>query len=223
MCCKFGFYVSGNATRLKYLLKSSFYTLVTFVLIDNKDNYELEFLCKKRGVPFFSYSYTENNLFGKARNKFISMQYLSLLQRFSCDYGIVFGGKILEGELLNIYEDKLINFHPSLLPAYKGINSIDQAIDEGALISGNTAHFIDSTLDGGKIIMQNVISMRYFTDYDDYLNNQLYMLIQICDWINQDRIIIQNNRVLVKDGTYLASDFYPNLEINKNLLCCDGL
>jgi phosphoribosylglycinamide formyltransferase-1 len=56
--------------------------------------------------------------------------------------------------LLNEYEGKIINIHPSLLPAFKGLNAIEQAFESGVKITGVTTHFVDKTLDGGKIIDQ---------------------------------------------------------------------
>lgn len=213
---KYGFYVSNNATRLKKLIQANFSNLISFVLIDNKLNKELEELCINKKIPLFQYDYEEMNLKNKERNKFISNKFLELLIEHKCEYGFIFGGKILEGKLLSIYADHLINFHPSLLPSYKGSKAIDQAITEGAIVSGNTAHFIDETLDGGKIIMQNIIALNNFKDYNCYLDNQIYMLIQIHNWINDNRLKIENNHVKIINATFVPSEYYPNLEIDKS-------
>jgi len=56
--------------------------------------------------------------------------------------------------LLDAYDHKIINIHPSLLPDFKGLHAIKRAFDSGAKTTGVTTHFVDHTLDGGKIIDQ---------------------------------------------------------------------
>ncbi|MBQ5860989.1 MAG: phosphoribosylglycinamide formyltransferase [Alistipes sp.] len=61
----------------------------------------------------------------------------------------------LVGEtLLTAYEGRIINIHPSLLPAFKGKDAIKQAFDYGVKVFGVTLHYVDLSLDGGKIIAQ---------------------------------------------------------------------
>ena len=57
--------------------------------------------------------------------------------------------------LLEAYENKIINIHPALLPSFKGANGIKDAYDYGVKIMGVTIHFVDRTIDGGKIIAQD--------------------------------------------------------------------
>ena len=67
--------------------------------------------------------------------------------------------------LLNKYPNKIINIHPSLLPSFKGLNAIDQALKYGVKITGLTTHFIDINVDEGKIIDQVPIII---SDSDDF-------------------------------------------------------
>lgn len=211
---KFGFYVSGEAGRLKSFLKENFMIKsISFILIDNIDNKDLVALCEKLSVPIYQYSYSELGLKKKEQNKFISAKLLELLEQTSNGYCFVFGGRILEGDLLFKYENKLINFHPSLLPAYKGISAIDQALKNNALLLGNTAHFIDEQLDNGSMIMQSILPAQQFTGYDSVLNLQIPMIKQIIKWLDEDRMIIQNRKIIIKDGKYNIDTFIPNLEI----------
>ena len=65
----------------------------------------------------------------------------------------------LVGEtLLEAYEGKIINLHPSLLPAFKGKDAIKQAFEYGVKVYGCTIHYVDNSLDGGKIIAQSAIA-----------------------------------------------------------------
>jgi len=99
-----------------------------------------------------------------------------ILNKESIDYLLCFGNKILKKELIYSYPDKLINFHPSILPSFKGIKAIDQALDFGAVFLGNTAHFIDEGIDTGRIIIQSAMLTEDYEDYEDVLEMQLPMI-----------------------------------------------
>lgn len=62
--------------------------------------------------------------------------------------------RIVSNVLLNAYRGKIINIHPSLLPAFKGAHAVEDAVAYGVKVYGITVHFVDETLDGGKIIAQ---------------------------------------------------------------------
>ena len=55
------------------------------------------------------------------------------------------------------FENRLLNIHPSLLPAFRGLNAQRQALDEGVKISGCTVHLLDEELDHGPIVMQRAV------------------------------------------------------------------
>ena len=56
------------------------------------------------------------------------------------------------------YQDRIINIHPSLLPAFKGAHAIKDAFEYGVKVYGVTIHYVDETLDGGKIISQSAFN-----------------------------------------------------------------
>ncbi len=63
--------------------------------------------------------------------------------------------RIISNVMLDKYEGRIINIHPSLLPAFKGAHAILDAYNYGVKVYGVTTHFIDKTMDGGKIILQD--------------------------------------------------------------------
>jgi phosphoribosylglycinamide formyltransferase-1 len=65
--------------------------------------------------------------------------------------------KIVGEELLNAFRGKIINIHPSLLPSFAGAKAIEQAMEYGVKVYGATIHYVDETLDGGKIIAQRAV------------------------------------------------------------------
>ena len=67
--------------------------------------------------------------------------------------------RIIGKTLLSKFEKKIINIHPSLLPSFKGIDAIGQAIDYKVKITGVTIHYIDEGVDTGEIIAQQAINI----------------------------------------------------------------
>ena len=213
---KFGFYVSKNATRFILALQENILSKdkVAFVLTDYSETSNLQQICDKFEISLYNYSYEHHGLSGKERNKFISEIFLNLLKENNCDYGFIWGGRLLlEGNLLIDYKNKLINFHPSLLPAYKGMfNAIDNALKENVLLLGNTAHFVNENADDGTMIMQSIFCTQNFKNYDDVLNFQLPMIKQIILWIEQERFVFDEDRFFIKNAKYEIGKFIPNIE-----------
>lgn len=61
--------------------------------------------------------------------------------------------------LLKPFEGRIINIHPSLLPAFPGLDAIGQAFDAGVKVSGVTIHFVDEGMDTGSIIAQEAVEI----------------------------------------------------------------
>lgn len=78
--------------------------------------------------------------------------------------------RIVGEELLNAYKGRIINIHPSLLPAFAGVKPIERAMEYGVKVYGATIHYVDETLDGGKIIAQRAI---------DYEGNDIEELTEL--------------------------------------------
>lgn len=68
--------------------------------------------------------------------------------------------RLLSPEFIRSFPDRIINIHPSLLPAFPGLNVQQQAIDHGVKLSGCTVHFVDEDLDAGPIILQRAVEVR---------------------------------------------------------------
>jgi phosphoribosylglycinamide formyltransferase-1 len=67
--------------------------------------------------------------------------------------------RLLSGNFVRAFRDKIINIHPSLLPAFPGLDAHSQAIEYGVKISGCTVHFVDEELDHGAIILQKAVEI----------------------------------------------------------------
>ena len=83
---------------------------------------------------------------------------INRLKHDQVDFIVLAGYMRLIGKsLLDEYEGKIINIHPSLLPKYRGLDAIGQAIQNGEQEIGVTVHYVDAGMDTGKIIAQKKI------------------------------------------------------------------
>lgn len=91
---------------------------------------------------------------------------LELLVKNNIDFIVLAGYmRLIGGTILNSYEGKIINIHPSILPAFKGKDAIQMALDYGVKYTGVSIHWVDKGMDTGKIIAQEVVRVE---DVDDY-------------------------------------------------------
>ncbi len=67
--------------------------------------------------------------------------------------------RVLKGEFLRAFEDRIVNIHPSLLPSFPGLEAWKQALDHGVKVTGCTVHFVDAGIDAGPIIAQQTVSI----------------------------------------------------------------
>src|SRR5205085_8186109 len=77
------------------------------------------------------------------------------------DYIVLAGYmRLLSADFVEHYRHRIINIHPSLLPAFPGVDAQAQAIAYGVKVSGCTVHFVDENLDAGPIIVQRAVGVR---------------------------------------------------------------
>ena len=105
---------------------------------------------REMGVESFVFSPKDYS--GKAAYE---AEIVKLLDAKKVDLVCLAGYMRIVGEtMLNAYEGKIINIHPSLLPAFKGANAVEQAVAYGVKVYGISIHWVSADLDGGKIIAQ---------------------------------------------------------------------
>jgi phosphoribosylglycinamide formyltransferase 1 len=68
--------------------------------------------------------------------------------------------RLLSGDFVSAFPNRIINIHPSLLPAFPGLDAQRQAVEYGVKISGCTVHFVDERLDHGAIILQRAVEVK---------------------------------------------------------------
>ncbi len=121
---------------------------------------DLKPLAEHYGVPFYDIG-TDSGSASEARLLELLDQYevdLIVLARFM---------RILSPNVVFRYEDRIINVHPSLLPAFPGAQAYRQAIEEGVRIAGVSAHYVTTDLDQGPIITQRAFNVPDDADLDE--------------------------------------------------------
>jgi phosphoribosylglycinamide formyltransferase-1 len=68
--------------------------------------------------------------------------------------------RLLSPLFVRAFENRILNIHPSLLPAFPGVDAQRQALDHGAKLTGCTVHLVDEQLDHGPIVMQRAVEVR---------------------------------------------------------------
>lgn len=124
-----------------------------------------------------------------------------LLETYSIDLICLAGFmRLLTPWFINNWRHKLINIHPALLPAYRGLNTHERALADGVKIHGCTVHYVAPEMDEGPIIAQAAISV-WDTDTPDTLGvrvlEQEHLLYPtVLKLVASDNLEIRGNRVL---------------------------
>jgi phosphoribosylglycinamide formyltransferase-1 len=96
---------------------------------------------------------------GRSRDEH-DRELVAVLQEHQVDFVCLAGYmRLLSPFFLSAYQNRILNIHPSLLPAFPGLDAQRQALEHGVKFSGCTVHFVDQTLDGGPIISQRIVAV----------------------------------------------------------------
>ena len=156
MTVKIAVLVSGRGSNLQAIIdsieKGYIKNAAVNVVISNKaDAYALE-RARSHGVNAVFLDPSEYDRAGYDR------EILNVLKRDNTDLLLLAGYfRLLGNEIIEAYRNKILNIHPSLLPAFKGLHAQKQAFEYGVKVAGCTVHFVDEGLDSGPIILQSCV------------------------------------------------------------------
>ena len=144
--------ISGRGSNMQALLEATLPVKIAAVISNNPDAAGLE-IAKKHNIETCVVDhreYPDRATFDLLLADQIDIYRPSL---------VVLAGfmRVLGDGFVNKYKDKLINIHPSLLPAFPGLGTHKQALKEGVKIHGCTVHFVTSEVDHGPIIIQATV------------------------------------------------------------------
>ncbi len=195
---RFAVLVSGTGTNMVALLRASREGFIPaepcLVLSDRPEAPALE-IAKNEGVATSVIEFSDFN----SRDEFseaIAAEILAQGADFVCLAGFM---RILSKPALDAYPNLIVNTHPSLLPAFPGVDAVKQALEYGVKVTGCTVHFIDEEVDHGPIIAQEAVSVlpgddeRSLHERIKAVEHQLYP--KVARWLALDRIRVLGRRV----------------------------
>ncbi len=165
---------SGRGTNLNVILEAVKAGLcpvdVRLVITDKGDAQALD-IARAAGVPNVIHVNPKDY---KGREQF-DAQCADLLDRHGCQWIVLAGYmRILSSAFVRRFRGRIINIHPSILPAFAGARAVEDALEYGVKASGCTVHLVDEVLDGGAILAQAIVPV-----FDDDTRDSLHARIQI--------------------------------------------
>ena len=162
---KVGVLISGRGTNLQALIDAcadpGFPAVIELVVSNKADAFGLK-RAADAGIPtavIDHKAYRSRAAFDAAVDEALRAAGVG----FVCLAGFM---RILSGDFVERWRDRLINIHPSLLPAFKGLDTHQRAIDAGVTITGCTVHFVRPAMDDGPIIVQAAVPVLPGDDAD---------------------------------------------------------
>lgn len=122
------------------------------------------------------------------------------LESIAPDYIVLAGFmRILTPGFIEAFEHRILNIHPSLLPAYKGLNTYQRALDNGETQHGVSIHLVTAELDAGPIILQASYAIEAGDSVEDLqtrghqLEHSMYP--QVLSWLSDNRLTIRDGQI----------------------------
>ncbi len=153
-----GVLASGKGTNLQaiidYIKEENLPVNIGVVISDNPDAFALK-RAEKEGIKAICIpSEKYKTILGKE----IEKKYVEILKENNVQLVCLAGFmRVLKKTFIRSFPNKIINIHPSLLPAFPGLEAWRQALDYGVKFTGCTVHFVDEGIDSGPIILQAVV------------------------------------------------------------------
>ncbi len=213
---KLGVLVSGRGSNLQAIIDAisskKLKDSIELVISDKGEALALQ-RCIKHGVP---YKVVERKGFSSKENFEKAM--VDELKKADVELVILAGFmRILSPYFIRSFPMRIINIHPSLTPAFRGVNAQKQAIEYGVKITGCTVHFVTEELDSGPVIVQACVPVLEDDTEESLSERILYyehrVLPQTIRWISEGRVKVNGRKVIVEGALYGSLPVNPKLEV----------
>jgi phosphoribosylglycinamide formyltransferase-1 len=152
--------ISGRGSNMAALIEAAkdkdYPAEIVLVVSNRPDAGGLE-TAKANGIAT---EVVDHTTFGKDRAAFEAALQAALVQHRIEIVALAGFMRLLTAGLLDQWPERMINIHPALLPAFKGLDTHQRALDAGATIHGATVHFVVPEMDAGPIIVQGAVKVR---------------------------------------------------------------
>jgi len=175
---------------------------ISIVISDRKDAYILE-RAKKYGIPFL---YISPRKF-PSREEF-DQEISRIMKEKGVELILLIGYmRILSPSFVKEWENRIMNIHPSLLPAFAGgmdLNVHEEVIKRGVKVTGCTLHFVDKGTDTGPIILQEPVRIKD-EDTPETLKKRVQeaeqkIIVEGIKLFQEGRLLVEEGRVKIKKG-----------------------
>jgi phosphoribosylglycinamide formyltransferase-1 len=147
-----GVLASGNGSNLQALIDAGL--PIAAVAANRKDAYALQ-RAREAGIPTASFS-LDCHVSREERDHVMA----AWLEEHGVDFVVLAGYMhLLTKPFLDRFPNRIVNVHPSLLPAFPGAHAIDDALEAGVPITGVTVHYVDEGLDSGPVLRQEEVPL----------------------------------------------------------------
>jgi phosphoribosylglycinamide formyltransferase 1 len=205
--------ISGRGSNMQALLETKLPCRIAAV-ISNRADAEGLGIAKTHGIPTAVVAHRDY-----ANRDSFDTALAQSIDAFNPDFVALAGFmRILSAGFVARYHGRLINIHPSLLPAYGGLNTHTRALHDGVKIHGCTVHFVTSDLDHGPIIIQAAVPVLCDDSEQTLaarvLHEEHRIYPQAIRWLCTDQILLdeQGNVVLRHRKQSGFTLVYPSLE-----------
>lgn len=155
---KLGIMASGSGSNFEAIAKAiqtGELNAKIEVLIYNNPTAKVKERAEKFNIP----TVLLNHRHFKSREE-LDQKIVTVFQEYQVELIVMVGWmRIITNVLLSAYPQRIINIHPSLLPSFKGIHAVEQALSAKVKITGCTVHFADLEVDSGEILMQSAVAI----------------------------------------------------------------
>lgn len=179
--------ISGRGSNLQALLEAKLPCRIAAVISNRADAKGLA-IAKAHGIPAVVVAHRSH-----ADRESFDTALAQAIDAFDPDFVVLAGFmRILGAGFVSRYRGRLVNIHPSLLPAYGGLNTHARALHDGVKIHGCTVHFVTPDLDHGPIIIQAAVPVLRDDSEQTLaarvLNEEHRIYPQAISWLCQDQV-----------------------------------
>lgn len=198
---KIAVFVSGRGSNLNAILNyPDLKNLIEVAaVLSDKTNCKAFEIANEFGIKSFTV--------GEGEGKVNQNEIASFLKKLNIDFIVLAGYlKLIPKDLIENFENRIINIHPALLPSFGGkgmygMNVHRAVFDSSAKFSGATVHFVDNTYDTGKIIAQKCVNISDVNNPEEIAERVLriehQLLPEVVKAFAENRVSILSNRVRI--------------------------
>ncbi|NPB05823.1 MAG: phosphoribosylglycinamide formyltransferase [Aquificae bacterium] len=208
-------FVSGRGTNLQSIIdaiEAGRLDAEIRLVVSNRSKAPALQRCERHGIPYEvipSKKFETPEKWGEAL--------IEAVKRSGAELVVLAGFmKVVPANFIEAFKNRIVNIHPSLLPAFKGLEAQRQAFDYGVKLTGCTVHLVTPELDSGPIIAQAVVPVLPNDTPETLaariLEHEHRIYPQVVQWFAEGRVRVDGNKVWVDGARYGTLPFNPELE-----------